>query len=189
MDDDQDDYAEDERPDQVRSALLKALAVVASIGVLIALGTTVMVQALGLDDAESPGPVGAPGTATGPPAPLPTTALPVPGQSESTPTEQPTDLVSPSAPKSGVIQLSGSPVLARPMERVNLTGSYPGHDNVGLSVQRWEAGGWSDFGVSTTVRAGTFQTYVMTGRPGENRFRMYDREADNGSNPVVITVD
>jgi hypothetical protein len=180
---------DDERPDEVRSVLLKALAVVASIGVLIALGTTVMVQALGLDESESSGPVGAAGSATSPNAPLPTTALPVPGKSGTEPAQQPTDLISPSTAASGPIQLSVSPVLARPMERVNLTGTYPGHDNVGLAVQRWEAGGWADFGVSATVRAGTFETYVMTGRAGENRFRMYDPEADNGSNPVVVTVD
>jgi len=177
------DY-DDERP-AVRGVLLKALAVVVGVAVAIALGTTLVVRALGLD-AGSAEPVGS--EETGPGRSLPTTALPVPGESES-PSEEPSELVSPEEPEAGAIELSVSPVTVRPMERINLTGVYADHDNVGLQVQRWEAGSWSDFGVSATVRADRFETYVMTGRAGENRFRVYDPEADEGSNPVVVTVD
>lgn len=178
-----DEY-DDERPG-VRGVLLKALAVVAGIAVVIFLGTTLMVRALGLDEGTAE-PVGS--DESGPSRELPTTALPVPGESESV-SEEPTELISPKEPKDGTIELSVSPVMVRPMERINLTGEYRGHDNVGLQVQRWEAGEWSDFGVSATVRADRFETYVMTGRSGENRFRVYDPAADEGSNPVVVTVD
>ena len=75
--------------------------------------------------------------------------------------------------KKNRLQLDVSPVTARPMERMNLTGTYRGADNVGLQVQRFEDGSWQDFGVSATVRVGTFETYVMTGRSGQNRFRMW----------------
>jgi hypothetical protein len=74
------------------------------------------------------------------------------------------------------------------MERVNLTGTYKGADNLVLKVQRFESGRWSDFGVDATVRVGTFATYVQTGRPGEQRFRVYDPVAKQGSNVVVVSV-
>ncbi|MET0999726.1 MAG: hypothetical protein ABWX73_13495 [Marmoricola sp.] len=182
MDDDSDD-----RSRQVRNALLKALAVVAGIAVLIALGTTVMVRALGLDESDSPGPVGS-DSSGGETKPLPTTALPVPGQK----TEKPDASESPSASPgdaAGDIELRISPLIARPMERVNFTGTYKGADNTELEVQRFESGRWSDFGVQATVRVGTFTTYIMTGRSGENRFRVFDPKAKKGSNVIMVTID
>ncbi len=186
MDHDYDDEpSEEERSGQVRKALIAGLVAVVVIGVLIAMGTTLMVRALGLNEGEATDPAGAP--TSEPDQPLPTKALPVPGA-----TQTPGDLVTPSGAPSddatGSIQLAISPGTARAMERVNLTGSYPGHDNVGLQVQREENGQWSDFGVQATVRAGTYATYVMTGRPGENKFRMYDPQDDQGSNVVVVTI-
>ena len=184
-----DEHDDDERSEQVRSALLKALAVVVVIGVVIALGTTLVVRALGLNESDSPGPVGS--APSGPAEPLPTTALPVPGEDSAAaePTEEPTESPSPDAGRKGRIELDVSPVMARPMERVNLTGTYKGADNVGLQVQRFEDGDWRDFGVSATVRVGTFETFVMTGRSGENRFRMFDPTTENGSNVVLVTID
>ena len=176
-----------ERSEQVRNALLKALGVVVVIAVVIALGTVLVVRALGLHEGDTTAPVGS--GEVQPPKPLPTKALPVPGEKSAT--AEPTD--KPTGPKgqrkSGRLQLDVSPVMARPMERVNLTGTYRGADNVGLEVQRWEAGSWQDFGVSATVRVGTFETYVMTGRSGENRFRMWDPGARRGSNVVMVTID
>jgi hypothetical protein len=180
---------EEERSEQVRSALLKALVVVIGIGVAIALGTTVVVRALGLNESESPGPVGS--VPSGPPKPLPTTALPVPGEESESPTKEPSETPSDEASpdgRRGRLELNVSPLRARPMERVNLTGTYKGADNVGLQVQRFEDGAWRDFGVDATVRVGTYETYVMTGRSGENRFRMYDPAADQGSNVVMVTI-
>jgi hypothetical protein len=180
---------EEDRSAQVRDALLKALAVMVGIGVVIALGTTIVVRALGLNETDSPGPVGAAPSA--PVKPLPTTALPVPGEDTTTvePTQEPSDTATPGPGGKGDIRLDVSPVSARPMERVNLTGTYKGADNLGLQVQRFEDGNWSDFGVTATVRVGTYETFVMTGRTGEQRFRMYDPQADQGSNVVLVTID
>ncbi len=193
MDDDFDDgeRREEERSDQVRGALFKALAAVVVIGVVIALGTTIVVRTLGLDESDSPGPVGA--APSKPVQPLPTTALPVPGQEteDAGPTEEPSDQPSdqPSDDgKRGDLQLAISPVTAKPMERVNLTGTYEGADNLQLQVQRFEDGDWSDFGVVANVKVGTFETYVMTGRPGEQRFRVYDAQTRKGSNVVLVTI-
>jgi hypothetical protein len=178
---DDDDYSEEERSAQVRRTLLVVLGVLVALGIVVALGTSLMVRSLGLDEQDT-GPLG---SGTSPRAPLPTTALPVPGQS---PSDQPTDLTTPKQPTKGEIQLNVSPLAARPMERVNLTGTYQGQDNLQLQVQRFEDGQWRNFGVDATVRVGTFETYVMTGREGENRFRMYDDKAGKGSNVVLVTI-
>jgi hypothetical protein len=180
-----DDLSDEERSAQVRSVLVKALGVLVVIGVLIFLGTTIMVRALGLDEGSDPGPVGA--QADEPTNPLPTTALPVPGE-EDEPSDEPTEEETPDAGKKGKIELSISPVLARPMERVNLTGTYKGADNQQLEVQRFEDGQWRDFGVQATVRVGTYETYIMTGRTGENRFRMFDPKTQEGSNVILVTI-
>ncbi len=186
MDEDFDDRSQGEdREAQVRGALLKALAVVLAIGVVVALGTVIAVNALGLNDGESSGPVGA--GAAEPDKPLPTKALEVPGEKDSE-SPEPTESASPDKAKSGKVDLTISPVKAKPMERVNLTGTYRGADNVGLQVQRYEEGKWTDFGVDATVKVGTFATYIQTGRSGEMRFRMYDPQAREGSNVVLVTI-
>ena len=182
---DDEEYDDEERSEQVSSVLLKAVLVIALIGVVIALGTTIVVRALGLNEgASSSGPVGS----SEPTEPLPTTALPQPKKDTGS-DEEPGDIVTPKAGKKGKIQLSVTPVMARPNERVNLTGTYRKADNVGLQVQRFVDGKWQDFGVSATVRVGTFETYVMTGQSGEHRFRMYDPAAKEGSNVILVTID
>jgi hypothetical protein len=181
-----DDLTDEERSAQVRGVLVKALAVLVVIGVLIFLGTTIMVKALGLNDASSSGPVGA----DKPTAPLPSTALPVPGGGKSEePSESPSESGAPKPGKHGDIELSISPIMAKPMERVNLTGTYKGADNLQLEVQRFDNGTWSNFGVQADVNVGTFATYIMTGRTGENRFRMYDPQTKQGSNVILVTID
>jgi hypothetical protein len=179
MDDEQEPPEDEERSTLVRNALLTALAAVVIIGVVIALGTTLVVRALGLDDTTS-GPVGS--GPTGEVQPLPSSALPVPGESGgSSPSAKP-------KPRTGKIQLDVSPLQAGPMQRVNMTGRYRGADNTQLQVQRYEDGTWSDFGVQATVRVGTYTTYIMTGRAGENRFRMFDPQTKEASNVVTVTI-
>ena len=181
-----DDLSDEERSAQVRSTLLKALAVLAVIGVLIFLGTTIMVRALDLNEGSAPGPVGA--QPDKPDNVLPSTALPVPGEESDEPSDEPSASESPDE-GSGQIELSISPVMARPMERVNFTGSYKGADNLQLEVQRFDNGQWTNFGVQATVRVGTFETYIMTGRSGETRFRVFDPETKQGSNVIMVTID
>ena len=182
-----DEDRDDDGSEQVSSVLMKGLLVIVLIGVVIALGTTIVVRALGLNEgASSSGPVGPEPTEVT--KPMPTTALPVPGE-DKTSQDEFEEQVPPKSGKKGRIQLDVSPVIARPNERVNLTGTYRKADNVGLQVQRYEDGRWSDFGVSATVRVGTFETYVMTARSGEQRFRMYDPATKRGSNVVLVTID
>ena len=86
------------------------------------------------------------------------------------------------------LYLTASPVMVQPMERINLTGQWPGQDNASLVVQRFENGAWSDFGVQVRVNVGTFSTYVMTGRTGDQRFRVFDPATQTASNEVTVTV-
>jgi len=184
---DDEDYDDDDGSEQVSSVLVKGLLVIALIGVVIALGTTIVVRALGLNEgASSSGPVGSDSTEVT--KPMPTTALPVPGEDKKS-EDKFEEGVPPKSGKRGKIQLDVSPVMARTNERINLTGTYRKADNLGLKVQRFEDGKWQDFGVNATVRIGTFETYVMTGQLGEHRFRMYDPASNEGSNVVLVTVD
>jgi hypothetical protein len=86
-----------------------------------------------------------------------------------------------------VISLSASPVEVNRMERIFLTGTYPGGEGASLQVQRME-GSWTDFPTSTSVSGGTFSTYVMTGQSGPNKFRVVDSASGKKSNPVTVRV-
>jgi hypothetical protein len=186
---------DDRERSQLQAVLLKGAAVLVAICLVVALGTLVMVKALGLDEKGRGG-----GTTTAvltpqPVTPLPTTALPVPGQS-NTPRGADTKAAGshrhhPKKPaRAHGFHLSVTPASVAPMQRINLTGTYPGHDNMSVEVQRFEGGQWTSFaGVAASVHVGTFQTYVMTGRSGVNRFRMFDPSSGRASNPVTVTID
>lgn len=178
---------DDEQRMQVSSVVRRALVFLVAFAVVVALGTYVLVHALGLNGSGdgSTSVVGQPGPAS----PLPRTALPVPGKDGS------------SAPGGGAaaprphhhrtpkgLHLSASPLVVAPMGRINLTGTWPGHDNVGLQVQRLTDGSWSDFPTTTTVQVGTFETWVRTGRSGVNEFRVVDPATRTASNSVRVTV-
>lgn len=186
------------RQEQILSALLKVLAVALVIGGLFAIGFLALYKGAGLGDVGDAGQpiVVEPKT----PSALPTTALP-------SPSDTPSDLGSPSGspsddftdpgvptqsltggPGNGTLFLNASPLFVKPMERINLTGQWPGRDNVSLLVQRKEGGKWVDFGVQTQVDVGTFATYVLTGHTGDNEFRVYDPDSDTASNSVVVTI-
>ncbi|MFL6061214.1 MAG: hypothetical protein ACJ72E_08285 [Marmoricola sp.] len=184
------------RQEQIVSALLKVLAVALVVGALFAIGFLALYKGAGLGDVGDAGkPIEVqPKT----PNVLPTTALPSPtGSPTGTPTGSPTDdFTDPGVPTqsltpvpgSGSLFLNASPLFVKPMERINLTGQWPGRDNVSLLVQRKEGGKWVDFGVQTQVDVGTFATYVLTGHTGDNEFRVFDPDSETASNSVVVTI-
>ena len=174
---------ETDRPQQVTGVIVKIVGVAVAIGLVIGIGAWVLVKAIGLDtnNASSTGPSSVQAI-----TPLPTTALPTP--SSSVPTDGVTGLATPGASTTGALNLTAAPVFVNPMERINLTGSWPGHDNESLLVQRLEGSNWSDFGVHVNVNVGTFETYVMTGRTGDQKFRVYDPTTKTASNAVTVTV-
>jgi hypothetical protein len=191
------DAVDEERSREVGDVVRKGVALLAAMAVVIAGGTWLLVHALGLNEGGGSGQVV--GTPT-PVTPLPSTALPVPGDSagpddgigdESTggaTDGAASDEQSPARPAVRLPQLAITPLTAGPMERLNLTGTYPGHDNVSLQVQRLEGGTWADFPTEARVNMGTFETYVMTSHTGRNKFRVYDPQEDKASNVVTIRI-
>lgn len=182
-----DQDLDSERKEELTGVALKVAAVVLGIGVVVGLGSWTLVEALGLDEGADEVTTGA--GPVQPIDPLPTTALPVPSES---PREDPLDqetLSEAPSPTAGDLQLNATPAQVSPMERINLTGTWPGKDNITLVVQRQENGAWDEFaGVTATVRVGTFETWVATGREGEQTFRVYDPQSDTASNQVTVTV-
>jgi hypothetical protein len=74
------------------------------------------------------------------------------------------------------------------MERIDLTGTYPGGEGAILQVERYIDGAWSDFSVTAAVSNETFSTYVQTGQTGVNKFRVRDTDTGKLSNAVTVTV-
>ena len=174
---------EDDQRRQLADALLKVVAIAVGVGAVIAIAVFLIVKALGLGE----GPPAAHATAE-PDTPLPTTALTSSGS--PTPSEEPSaTATSKPARSKDKIRLTATPGEVGQGERINLTGTYPGADNVALEVQRQENGAWVSFaGVQAQVRVGTFATYVITSRTGGMKFRVFDPTAEAASNAVAVTV-
>jgi hypothetical protein len=114
-------------------------------------------------------------------------------------TEQPTTPAAPtgSTPPTGTgdpskagIKLTATPTSAGTYQRVNLTGTYNGAaPGTSLQVQRREGASWASFAsVTASVNAGRFATWIETGQPGPNRFRMFDAGTGKASNSVTVTI-
>lgn len=181
----------DEQRRKLLDALLKLVGVAVAVGLVIGLGAFVMVKALGFSD-STPSAHSSSSQDSASPSALPTVALTSPAASNDASDPAQTQTASPSSEPTGKkpISLSASPAFVKPMERINITGSWRAHDNVTLQVQRKENGAWTDFAdVHAQVQVGTFTTYVMTSRAGDNKFRVRDPATGKVSNAVTITVD
>ncbi len=87
------------------------------------------------------------------------------------------------------ISLQAGQSRVAPMARIDLTGTYPGGEGAVLNVQKFSNGSWQDFySISATVTNGTFSTYIQTGTPGVNRFRVVDSDTHLSSNQVRVTI-
>jgi hypothetical protein len=191
------DGVDEERSREVGDVVRKGVALLAAMAVVIAGGTWLLVHALGLNSADDAGTVlGTPAPVT----PLPTTALPVPGDTATTGDTAGPDAIGSAAapgttrpgaagpPAARGLHLNITPLRAAPGERINITGTYPRHDNVSVQVQRLEGGTWADFPTQAQVDMGTFETYVMTSHTGPNKFRVYDPQEDRASNVVTVRI-
>lgn len=87
-----------------------------------------------------------------------------------------------------VISLSASQTAVSQMDRIDLTGTFPGGEGAVLQVQRLEGGTWEDFPVTVSVSNETFATYVQSGDTGPTKFRVKDTDSDKVSNPVSVKV-
>jgi len=87
------------------------------------------------------------------------------------------------------ISLQSGETSVSPMGRIDLTGTYPGGEGAVLNVQKFSNGSWQDFySISASVTNGQFATYIQTGTPGVNRFRMVDSDSTLTSNEVKVTI-
>jgi len=87
------------------------------------------------------------------------------------------------------ISLQSGQTSVSPMGRIDLTGTYPGGEGAVLNVQKFSNGSWQDFySISATVTNGTFSTYIQTGTPGMNRFRVIDSDTHLASNEVKVQI-
>ncbi len=149
------------------------------IGLLIAWVSTSALKAAGLDTDATTAP---PPRSTQPPddestsTPEPTqdTTSSEPTTTETTPEQQPT--------------LTASPLSVSSMGEIDLDGRFPGLPaGTALQIERKEAGTWALFPVSlSTNEGGTFSTYVQTGQPGPNQFRVTN--PSTGESTPVVTV-
>ena len=121
---------------------------------------------------------------TGDAGPTPSTTGPPPSTTSPTKTTR-----RPSPPPRRLITLAVNPKQAGSYQRVNLTGTYPGHDGATLQVQRsLGQGPWSDFPTGAHVSGGRFATYIQTGMTGINHFRMLDKANGKTSNTVAVRI-
>jgi hypothetical protein len=109
-----------------------------------------------------------------------------PGEESSAPSESPSES---EEPEEG-ITLSAGQTEVSAMQRIDLTGVYPGGEGAILQVERSSeaSGGWEEFAVTVAVGNETFSTYVQTGQFGENKFRLRDTNTDEVSNVVTVTI-
>jgi hypothetical protein len=98
------------------------------------------------------------------------------------PTDGPTGQV-------GEITLYANPTVVASGQRINLNGVYLDGEGVALQVQRLDGDAWVDFPTTASVRSGGFDTFVYTGRFGENVFRVFDPTTGRASNSVSVTVE
>jgi hypothetical protein len=174
----------------VIAGLVALVAVGLAIGLLAGGGTLVATRVLGLD-AEA--------TATDSTA-RQTMYLPMPEKTTPTDTPSPAPTLSAAPEPTGPVRTTKSPETGislqagqtevGPMGRIDLSGTYTGGEGAVLQVQRATGPGdsWVDFPVTATVSGGTFSTYVQTGRPGANRFRVIDTDTDQVSNEVTVNI-
>lgn len=87
------------------------------------------------------------------------------------------------------ISLQAGETSVAAMGRIDLSGTYPGGEGEVLTVQKFSNGSWQDFySISATVTNGTFSTYIQTGTPGMNRFRVIDSDTKLASNEVRVQI-
>jgi len=175
----------DTRDRPVLTGLIALVAVAAVVGIIGGLAALVGSKVLGLDggaaatdsDATS-------GTSLYLPEPTITSETTSPEAGASV-TNEP---VQTSAAPVTTITLSTGQESVAAMEEINLSGTYPTGEGAILQVQRLENNKWIDFPVTMSVSSQKFATYVLTGRVGENQFRVIDTDKGVFSNEVVVTV-
>ncbi len=177
----------------VLTGLIALVAVAVAVGLVLGGGALLATQVLGLDGDEGPT--------------TETTAkqsmyLPEPRKTEADSGPLITLAPDPDGPISqfssdpskkkkkdeDTISLSADESSVGSMEQINLRGVYPGGEGSVLQVQQFEGGAWGEFPVFATVTNETFATFIQTGQPGLNRFRVIDTDTGEVSNEIRVTI-
>jgi hypothetical protein len=181
--------SDEERP--VVFGLLALLGVAVAVGLVASLSVLAGAHVLGLSGGHAAAVAGDDGASMVVPKPQKT--QPASGPSitlGSSPTSSTTESSSPKIKKpKKQISLQSGQTSVSPMGRIDLTGTYPGGEGAVLNVQKFSNGSWQDFySISATVTNGTFSTYIQTGTPGMNRFRVIDSDTKLASNQVKVQI-
>lgn len=166
----------------VIAGLVALAAVAVVVGILGGLAAVMGARTLGLGGGDGSGSARSEQTMY---VPEPTATNTIEGEEEQEPTQS--EPAQTQTSDQG-ISLTAAQTSVAPMQQIDLTGTYPGGDGAVLQVQRFEGGSWSNFPVTMTVSDQRFATYIMTGRSGENRFRVVDSDTQTASNEIKVTV-
>ena len=180
--------ADEQRP--VISGLLALVGVALAVGLVTGLAVLAGAHVLGLGGGHA-AVAGDPGATLYLPKPQKTKASDGPSitlGSSATAVSGQTSSPTIHKPKKRISLQAGETTVA-PMGRIDLTGTYPGGEGAVLNVQKFSNGTWQDFySISASVTNSTFQTYIQTGTPGPNRFRMIDSDTKLTSNEVKVVI-
>ncbi|MCW2814639.1 MAG: hypothetical protein JWN84_2094 [Nocardioides sp.] len=189
------DDPEERRALPVLWGLLALVATAIIVGGVLAVGASVATRATGLAGGDGDG-GGTSVETTG----QETLFLPEPTDTGSDPVPYITlsDVPEPDLPSSTFsetpeepeteIELFSAQTEVGAMEPIDLSGSYPGGDGAVLDVQQFQSGEWTDFPVTVAVNGDEFSTFIQASALGENRFRVYDSDADEASNEVRVVI-
>ena len=174
------------------SGLLALVGVGLAVGLIAGVSVLVGTHVLGLGGGRAEGGTPGAGQSMYLPKPAKTSASDGPSITlGSDPTSSTTTLKTPKNPPKPRkrISLQAGEQSVSPMGHIDLTGTYPTGEGAVLKVQKFSNGSWQDFySISATVTNGTFSTYIQTGTPGVNRFRMIDSDTQLASNEVRVTI-
>lgn len=187
----------------IAAGVTALVAVAVGAGLIVGIGMFVGANILGLggsgaadDQATDPDA----GASLYAPSPKPTTTAAGPAITlNASPTSSPekkaaSTTSSPSAsaeekPAKKEITLQAGIVEAKPMERIDLTGIYPGGEGAILRLERNDGQGWEEFGIpDVPVTGEQFSTVIQSGRVGKHKFRMKDIDTGTYSNVVSVTI-
>jgi hypothetical protein len=182
--------ADENRP--VIAGLLALIGVAVAVGLVAAVAVVAGAHVLGLGGGHAATVGGGDGATMIVPRPQKT--QPDSGPSitlGSSPTSSSTDGQPPPTIKNPKkrISLQAAETSVSAMGRIDLDGTYPGGEGEVLNVQKFSNGTWQNFySISATVTNGTFSTYIQTGTPGTNRFRVIDSDTKLASNQVKVHI-
>lgn len=182
--------ADEDRP--VLAGLLALASVAVAVGLVAAIVVVAGAHVFGLGGGHAANVAGDAGATMVVPKPQKTQPASGPSitlGSEPTSSSSPTQSPKLKTHQPKRISLQSGQTSVSPMGRIDLTGTYPGGEGAVLNVQKFSNGSWQDFySISATVTNGTFSTYIQTGTPGVNRFRVIDSDTHKASNEVKVTI-